>query len=428
MRKTVSLALALVMLFTTVALTSCDALLDSLGTGGNTGGNTGENSGENSGGSDDTGTPPKEVRYTVTEEEWNNMWSYRNFTYETGYEDDGLHVQKYLVTDTAVKVVSSQSLYAPMLVLKDGKCYNVGKMGDEYVGIEADSDFSAYNLGGITSFGEIIVYDKFKYDEATKSYVGVIEDTNVTLSFKDGVLFEFYAADDGAHIKICDVGTTEVEVPDFKVYDDSDDDEDDNTDINPPIFNGGADESERYTITGEEWLAAVSCTNFTSSNSYYFVSDDVDAEILATERIAMMITSDSQRVVRHTLNADDTWSESENYFTTVDDKIYVIIKTDTGDYVASETEGMPELTLAVTFSTEEVDLTEIYDSLVYNEENNSYSYTYMSDDVVVFYEIAFYDGELVAFGATQRKDNLLITVVCSNFGTTVVNLPEYTFA
>ncbi len=142
----------------------------------------------------------------------------------------------------------------------------------------------------------------------------------------------------------------------------------------------------------------------------------------------MMITSDSQRVVRHTLNADDTWSESENYFTTVDDKIYVIIKTDTGDYVASETEGMPELTLAVTFSTEEVDLTEIYDSLVYNEENNSYSYTYMSDDVVVFYEIAFCDGKLVAFGATQRKDNLLITVVCSNFGTTVVNLPEYTFA
>ena len=159
------------------------------------------------------------------------------------------------------------------------------------------------------------------------------------------------------------------------------------------------------TITEAEWLAAMECSNFSATGE---VCDDAGNSV-STGRAATNST------VMYQYQQADT-SEKEFYFATIDDVQYQICKEESG-YVAYKYDGGYNTpTVGDMFPNIS------YSDLVYSEETKSYKYE--TENAIV--EVSFENGNIKNLTYTQISANTTYNLF--DFGTTVVELPEYTFA
>ena len=158
-------------------------------------------------------------------------------------------------------------------------------------------------------------------------------------------------------------------------------------------------EPPRYTITQEEWVAAINSCNFTITIT------TTDSAIRET---VYLITEDAMEA-----KLDGV---SEMYYTKVGEQFYTLYQPEEGGaWIA--TEGGPEGSVSISHF---VGISEDYfaEYLKYNEASKSYIYE--EDDGKV--EFSFENGKLVKMTLVEESYSYVI----ENAGTTTVTLPEYT--
>ena len=158
-------------------------------------------------------------------------------------------------------------------------------------------------------------------------------------------------------------------------------------------------EPPRYTITQEEWVAAINSCNFTITIT------TTDSAIRET---VYLITEDAMEA-----KLDGV---SEMYYTKVGEQFYTLYQPEEGGaWIA--TEGGPEGSVSIGYF---VGISEDYfaEYLKYNEASKSYIYE--EDDGKV--EFSFENGKLVKMTLVEES----YSYVVENAGTTTVTLPEYT--
>ena len=158
-------------------------------------------------------------------------------------------------------------------------------------------------------------------------------------------------------------------------------------------------EPPRYTITQEEWVAAINSSNFTITIT------TTDSAIRET---VYLITEDAMEA-----KLDGV---SEMYYTKVGEQFYTLYQPEEGGaWIAIE--GGPEGSVSI---SRFVGISEDYfaEYLKYNEASKSYIYE--EDDEKV--EFSFENGKLVKMTLVEESYSYVI----ENAGTTTVTLPEYT--
>ena len=155
----------------------------------------------------------------------------------------------------------------------------------------------------------------------------------------------------------------------------------------------------RYTVTKQEWDAAVIQSNYTID---YYENDELLFSSKYTENVLELEGS---------------------YILFEGDKQYAIDYSEEYGWVASDVTGMEFEKGALLSGCE-------YEAFKYDKESKSYVYT--EEDVV--YDIKFENGSPVSFTctfldtSTTPATNNVIHKVYSNVGTTTITLPEYIYA
>lgn len=202
MKKLLSLALVAVMLCTTLMLTSCEAvmklvqlyyIMDM----------------------------ESNIRYTVTEEEWNAAINLENYSTEYVTNITGEEVRTlYKFTKDGYRLNSDDK--EEFYIFQEDTCYLLEKHGEEYVASEAgyakDHNVLAFWLHNLS-------LSDFTFDESIHAYVlteissgyeikllvefenGVIVSMYTTLADETGVMFQDYL--------IYSVGTTTIDFPQY---------------------------------------------------------------------------------------------------------------------------------------------------------------------------------------------------------------------
>ena len=193
MKKLLSLTLVVLMLLSTFMLTSCDAALEMLRDYLN------------------AQTTPKEIRHTITQEEWVAVLNSTNFTLKT-------NVNTVMKTDTEIKVFTDDNV--AYYILKDGIAYQGLQYHDEwvYTEIKDDGSFSAKLIDILIGWEEWDFFEMFTYNEESQSYVYEENGIKAEFYFENGKLVR---GNMGETIVINNVGLTVVETPKFKTEPDN---------------------------------------------------------------------------------------------------------------------------------------------------------------------------------------------------------------
>jgi hypothetical protein len=180
-----------------------------------------------------------DVRYTVTEEEWNASVVQPNYTVEL--VGDG---ESRFVKHTVDAIEASSTL----IVFVDDKQYEIEFEDGAYIAY--DVTFMEYWHGGML---ETFVYDEFFYDEENCVYVydGIEEvGTKWEVRFENGVLIyvDTVTYEDGEPVRVdtqrySDIGTTVIDIPEYTIY---------------------VEEEVRTTVTEEEWNLNAERSNYTA--------------------------------------------------------------------------------------------------------------------------------------------------------------------
>ena len=161
-------------------------------------------------------------------------------------------------------------------------------------------------------------------------------------------------------------------------------------------------EPPRYTITQEEWVAAINSSNFTFTG---IVGNEEDGQ-----EIVYVVTEDSAEI-----KLDGTLAM---YYIQLNNKFYTISKLDeTTGWVAVETEMGRWITVCDVIGVDENVFVEY---LKYNEASKSYVYEEDGNKAEFYFE----NGKLIKGTITNTELSSSITI--ENAGTTTVTLPEYT--
>lgn len=186
-----------------------------------------------------------EVRYTVTEEEWDSWVTYHNYTIEQ--YSDGYHlVHKY--TENAFTVGDR------IIVIDGDKEYQLEVTDDGYVAFDC-TDY--YDHEGLLSGG--YVYDEFIYDADICAYVlDVMDDMGARweVKFENGIpvsiIYTEVKVVDGVETTTVitslytNVGTTVIDVPEYVIEE---------------------EQEIRKTVTEEEWNSNINAGNFSGNFS-----------------------------------------------------------------------------------------------------------------------------------------------------------------
>ena len=198
------------------------------------------------------------IRYTITEEEWNAALKLRNFTYVQAAPSFNV---EYKVTETAIHLSNgSVNMY---VILKDGITY----YSEDGVNWKAvDDNFDSFSepyviehmIGhyGVTFTKFLEVYE---YSEESKAYVrNLANGGTAEFSFADGKLVSFIA-NGQTPVQITNVGTTVVEYSAFNIVDE----------IKPTCQHANVENCVckdcNVPVHGEtEWMPAMApdCSNF----------------------------------------------------------------------------------------------------------------------------------------------------------------------
>lgn len=182
-------------------------------------------------------------------------------------------------------------------------------------------------------------------------------------------------------------------------------------------------ESVRTTVTEEEWLSALNSTNYTVMGSAR--QKTTDGSKVETNTITAKVTGTS--CYRHqTKGTGSNKMEKKDYYTVIDSVNYHIYQTESGYVARIVTSGYADEKFGNVFSA---DALAIFNSLTHNAETKSYKGRYQtSEGDTYIIDIAFADGKVTTAHILCQSDDLEITYDFYDFGTTVVDLPEYTIA
>ena len=184
----------------------------------------------------------------------------------------------------------------------------------------------------------------------------------------------------------------------------------------------------RYTITKEEWVAALTLTNYTATVSRS-ETYNLNGEITLSESSAeMMATSAVIWVKELTENTSE-----EIYYVFGDGVTYCVREESDGTYEYVSTNPYNYYrNFGTSFGCESVS----YEDLAYNEIARAYLYTFTGEDgATMRYAFYFVDGKLTKVVATSSVDysdgalrasvELSLSVTLSNLGTTTLTVPEF---
>ncbi len=401
MKKLLSLTLIVLMLFSTLALTSCEDILGVI---------------EGVFGKTTTTTTKKEepkVRTTITEEEWNNAWSIKN--YELSVNTDEISVYISSTSDFA-KVKYGMSGYATEMVydFKEGVMLFNSSVG--YLGVKDEdiqngmNDISLEGLG----FFDRMPFSELTYDEAKKAYVCEEGITHYEFHFEDGDMvyakMEPTDPNDKGLVEIKNIGTTVIEVGEYTIINDG------------KVENSTADKNVRTTVTSEELAAHLDLRNFTINA--------VLVDVGAVGEISLKSAENGAEIAVTTM-----YESMKQYVAIVDGNLYSVEKYGDGHLATSLGMTMAELEESISTIKPEINA----DYLTYDEEGRYYKIE-MGDEAFYLY---FEDGQLVKVVYVRADiynipapdpsvptpepivEYYEVVFVVSDIGTTTVTLPEY---
>lgn len=190
-------------------------------------------------------------------------------------------------------------------------------------------------------------------------------------------------------------------------------------------FWGQSQASARTTITEEEWLATFNSTNYSVTGSAR--QNNSDGSQVETHTITAKVTGTSCYRYQ-TKGTGDNKMQKKDYYAIIDNVNYQIVNTESG-YVAHQVaNGYADEKFGDVFGNN-TDPSAIFSCLVYNEEAKHYKGEYKPDDSTTYIIVAtFTDGKIASANISCKSGTLEISYSFHSFGTTVVNLPEYTIA
>ena len=318
-----------------------------------------------------------EVRYTVTEEEWNYWTTCKNYTIEQYYGDIHL-IHKY--TEEALMLHDGD-----IILFIGDKQYSLNETEDGY--IAQDCTGLEITNAGLLSGG--YVYDEFTYDEELGAYVlEVTEDVRMRweVRFENGVpvsiIYKKYDGDIETVVSrslYTNVGTTVIDIPDY-VFEEED--------------------TTRYTVTEEEWNLNLNAVNYSGQ--------------------IMNLVENKLYSYKCTQNAIEM---AENLMVSEGGKTYLLQSADGTTWYAVELEegyGVPTMVpQGLNFS---------------DYEYSEYSQMYVSKVGTVeelYYSFGFKEGVLsyVLIQTTIDPENPeyyeCVAFLIDEIGTVVIEIPEY---
>ena len=322
----------------------------------------------------------EEVRYTVTEEEWNYWTTHKNYTIEQYYGDDRI-INKY--TEGALQFEDGD-----IILFIDDKQYTLYETEDGYVAHDVTN--LEFTNNGLLSGG--YVYDEFTYDETRCAYVlDLIEESGMIweVKFEDGVPVSvvYNEIEDGvitftSTSNYINVGTTVVDIPEY-------------------VFEEEVEDTTRYTTTEEEWNLNLGAGNYSGS-----ILSLIDGDFLKY----------SYKCTNNAIELDGMLVVFEG------DTTYILQESEGVWYAFESEEGLGIPTMVpqgVNFSDYE-----------YNENNKIYV-PKVKTGAELYYSFGFADGALsyVLLQTTLDESDPeyyeVMAFTIEEIGTVVIEIPEY---
>ena len=331
--------------------------------------------------------PEDEIRYTVTQEEWDAAVVEKNYTLTSNKNGEIFTVQKY--TDYAMDIDGD------LFVFIDGKDYKL---------YENENGWFAYDItgmeywhGGLLEGGDM---SEFEYDEEKQAYVYKYWEEygyTIAIRFENGLLVNmtFVDIEDESNVyvrEISDIGTTVIDLPDYEIEEKED-----------IVLN---------TVTQEEWDALVGETNFEYTIVRYGFTADGD------------IYADP-----HSVKSIGSAIEVDGVIYVLENGKYYVLKETADGWIATES-TLPAFCF-----------TSLLDGLNYNDyEINSATGNYTPKEVdgsTSYVELQFDENGNLSTLFIYREDFVLPDVDVSIFmsmvgfvdvGNTVIDVPAYTIA
>ena len=202
---------------------------------------------------------------------------------------------------------------------------------------------------------------------------------------------------------------------------------DDNT-TDDGITDGDDNTAEpRYTVTAEEFELYKNLANYTYEATQEAVTVENDVEtVYASQRIIYKMSESAGYMYQYQLSGANEYSV-EIYLHIKDGQAYQIHSVGENSWDVSKTSGsIPPLgnISVVSMPT--------YDMLTYNETEKAYTFTQDYDTGSVTYRFAFLNGNLVNIEAlatsTQTTGFTRVKITVDDIGTSVVDVPEYSYS
>lgn len=405
MKNLAKILLALSLMIAMATFTSCTIVQQYFTDNTPAGSEGGENGGTENGGTEN-GTETEEEKATLTEKEWLDAMKSLNFSVDVllcGPDADNVYKEEMFAAGkytadarhmTSPFLENGEAYYTEI----DGQLYEISKTEKGYMATQS-TDSQVVTLGEAILDREGIreVFYLLKYDAASDSFKGektTEEGDTSTYEFKfeNGKIVSATVSlpTFGEKVRqvtsVYNVGTTTVTLPEYW--------------IKAPY---------------EEWLDIFKEYNYT-----------LDMQIFSTQMTTKMTLTSGQST---TTQGEEV---VENFAAIIDGITYDIEKVD-GVYVATQQEEAfaPQSVYDVLFSNMLYDVSQLYENLDYDKEADLYvaQYTNPYGNITTL-KYKLKDGKLteMSYLLADSEGAIAQKVEVTNIGTTVVELPEFTFA
>ena len=202
MKRILSLSLVCIIMFSALALTSCD---DALGMVESFIKDMIQDA-----------EPTNPARTTITKEEWMANWKSTNYTLKLDSDYMKLDV---VATENAIKVTQDET--TEFCTIIDDVIYSIAKIDGVWLASPYNFEWPKMALIQVVEVVDPdIMFDNLTYDETTKLYGAYDPETasSVSFRFEDGLMVEGIINIPGyIYIHITNVGKTTLELPEFNL-------------------------------------------------------------------------------------------------------------------------------------------------------------------------------------------------------------------
>ena len=155
-------------------------------------------------------TSSNEIRYTITEDEWNEIMSYKKFTIVSR---NGEIIKK---TENAVLFYTPFGYYE-FIVYEGGIAYDLRLDNGAWLAQPLSEGELNDTLG---DFLEKMEFSNLEYNEESHSYLYVEENFVIELCFENGKLVSGNNKEGDFYVTFIDFGTTIIDIPEYTIVED----------------------------------------------------------------------------------------------------------------------------------------------------------------------------------------------------------------